>query len=171
MGYDLQNIGATLALKSIGAGTLTAGGTGDATKVTGNTIDRAPSGGRTAGDSSTPAPMFLSASLGIAGIAVLTSGKKLSMAVEIQDSSDGTNFNTAVVLQASLQVTPASLGTTEIKWQNKIDVNLKPYQRYVRFNVTPDLDASGTDTANWAGIAALGGTDQLPVGQAAVSNG
>jgi hypothetical protein len=166
--YDMQNIGAVLATRNACSGKLTAGGSGDAVKVTGNTIDRMPSGGTKNGDTSVPAPGFLSCCLTVAGQATLADTQQLLIAAEIQDSADGTNWNTAVALQASTPVAKSSGGTTEKTWVNKIDVNLKPYARYVRFNVTPDLDASGTDTALWAAVATLGGADQLPVGQAAI---
>lgn len=141
------DIGAFIKGAIIGAGTATAGGTGDATKVTGQTIDR---------------DNFFSASIMIAYKAVLAEDETISFAVERQESDDGTTWDTAVDEQtATVAATGATGGSTEYGTV-KIDVNLTAQKRYVRYNVTPNLSASGTDTLVWAGEGVLGGARSIP---------
>lgn len=142
------DIGALFVGKAVGAGTATAAGTGDATKVTGQSID---------------VMTYKSGSLFIAGKAALAEDKTLTYAVEYQLSDDNTNWDTAVAIQAAtLAATGDTGGTTEYPVV-KLDVDLVAYgKRYVRFNITPDLSASGTDTLTWAAVFVAGGGQNLP---------
>ena len=126
---------------------VTAAGTGDNTKVTGTTVDRKGTTGGTLADSCV---------LAIGWVAALTNAKSLAFAVEIQDSADDSTWNTAVVLQAST-VAKLAGSSTNFSGTVELDVNLAPYARYVRFNITPDLSASGTDTATYSAVCVLGG--------------
>lgn len=121
----------------------TAAGTGDNTKVTGATVDRQG---------------FGSAAVSIAYTATLAATKTLSLAVEVQESDDGSTWGTATVLQAAtVQATGQSGGSTETGVL-KICDSYETRARYVRYNVTPDLNASGTDTASIAVTVVLGGS-------------
>ena len=44
----------------------------------------------------------------------------------------------------------------------EIDVKLRACGRYVRLGYTPDLSASGTDTAALSAVLVCGGMDRLP---------
>jgi len=128
---------------------ITAAGTGDNTEVTGAWIDRQG---------------FDFAIVTVFGAAALTAAKTLSVATEVEDSSDGVSVDgSAVALQAStIEATgDAGSGSNET-FIIKHHVDLRGKERYVRFNATPDLSHSGTDTAIVAVVAHLGGCDALP---------
>lgn len=119
---------------------VTAGGSGDNTKITGETIDRLG---------------YQSCLLNIVANSSIANTKTLSYAVEIQDSANDSDWNTAVVLQTATVVYTASGATSNIVTITPLVVGLAGYERYVRFNVTPDLSASGTDTSTVNGIVNL----------------
>ena len=148
MGHTLMsNFGAHFASRYAGGGTAVAAGTGDATKVTGTTVDRRD---------------FYAGALVIAFSAVLAATKTVSFAVEIQESADGSTWGTAEALQAAtVAETGESGGSTEVGTV-QINVNYLGRKRYVRFNVTPDLSNTATDTLAWRAAAILGGANTLP---------
>jgi hypothetical protein len=124
---------------------IVAAGTGDNVALTGATIDRRGYG---------------SATFVIAYKTTLAASETLSFAAEYQISADGSNWDTAVSLQAA---TVARTGAvTAGHGVVEFDVNLEGLKRYIRFNFTPNLSASGTDTAVVYGTAILGGADALP---------
>lgn len=128
---------------------ITAAGTGDNTKMTGRTIDRQG---------------FDSAVLCVGTYAALAADKTCAIAAEIQESSDGSTWDTAVALYASTVVATGDTGTGSEEWtQTRTAVNLRGRKRYVRFNVTLDLNATSTDTAVFQAQCALGGAEELPV--------
>ena len=149
---NARDLSSHIACRHAGAGRLVAAGTGDATKVTGKTIDRMTPG--SAG--------YLSAVVAITGQAVLTDAKTISMAIELQESADDSSWDTAEVVQAATVLATSSGGTTE-KFCAEHAINLAGRKRYIRFNVTPDLSHSGTDTAEWGATCVLGGSDASPV--------
>jgi hypothetical protein len=129
---------------------IVAAGAGDNTKVTGETIDRfAAYAGDTLGE-------VMSADLCVCARAVLAASKKLSIAIEIEEA-DNSSFtsSTTTVLQASTALLTDSGSGSTLRGSSRLAVDLFARKRYVRFNVTPDLDASGTDTAQIATAAAL----------------
>jgi len=132
-------------------GTSTAAGTGDATTVTGLTIDRDGFG------NGTP-PM--SALMGVIYEATLASGKTLSVGYAVQDSADGTNFSDYQTGTYAVAATGASGGSVA-KGQFNVQVNLTSARRYIRFNYNPDLSATGTDTSYSDGVGFFGGFDRL----------
>ena len=144
---SISNIGAFIKPVICGAARGVAAGTGDNTAVTGATIDRKNYG---------------SCSLVIAARAVLADTKLLKIAAAYQESADGSNWDTAVALQASTTLLTGSTGGTTELGVAKFDVNLMGLKRYIRFNYTPDLDASGTDTFETTAVAILGGASVLP---------
>jgi hypothetical protein len=127
---------------------ITAAGTGDATKVTGQTIDRYQSGG-----------FAKSIVVQTSYLAALTAAKDLELAHELQESDDGSSWDTAEVIEAT---TVKATGAGNKRGVDEHAVDCTNRKRYIRFNVTPDLTASGTDTATFHTVATLGGFDQLP---------
>lgn len=142
---SIRNFGAYCTTRACGLASATAGGTGDATAVTGATIDRQG---------------FGSGKLSIAYLTTLAATKTLSFAVEYQDSADGSTWNTAVAIQASTVAATGALTASVGKVEFSVD--LTGLQRYVRFNFTPDLSNTATDTALCAATFVLGGADELP---------
>lgn len=131
--------------------TAVAAGSGDATTVTGITIDRA-------GFSTGAMPQ--SGLFGVAYEATLTSAKSLSLGYAIQDSADGTNFSDFQTATYATVVTGSA--TTAFKGCWNVAVDLAAARRYVRFNYIPDLSASGTDTFYADAVGFLGGFPRLP---------
>lgn len=131
--------------------TSTAGGTGDTTTVTGNTIDRQ-------GYSNGSPP--LSALMGVIFEATLQSGKTLSFGYAVQDSPDGTNWSDYQTATYAVASTGASGGSTN-KGQFNVQVNLSTARRYVRFNYNPKCSATGTDTTYSDGVGVVAGFDRL----------
>lgn len=125
---------------------VTAAGTGDNTKVTGQTINNI-NGGQ-------------SGLLLIPFVAALTNTKTLSFAIEVQESADGSAWDTAEALQA-LTVAVTADSTTNFHGVQKLEVDLKKRKQYLRFNITPDLNNSGTDTCTWSSVLVVGGDDVL----------
>lgn len=146
----MQNIAAYVkaviaAVSQTAAGAVsivTAGATEDGQKVTGSSIDCLG---------------FDSAAFVLAARATLAASETLSIAVEIQESSDNSTWDTAVALQASTALLTDSGSGSTIEDELEIAVDLSGRKRYVRFNVTPTMSAGSTDTANWSALAILGG--------------
>jgi hypothetical protein len=123
------------------AGSLTAAGTGDATLITGSTIDIGALGAR-------PASVVFE----ILGRAVLTATKTLTIAALIESSVDGSTWTTLVDSATVLTLTSAG-GGTEIG-VGRIGVDLiQANVNYIRLKATPDLNHTGTDTAIVSGVA------------------
>lgn len=143
----------TAIAKAGGGGRLVAAGTGDNTKITGQAIDRYGASG---------VQRYDQAKIAVNYHAVLTDTKTLSIATEIAYSSDGTNFDTAVVLEASAVKATAANPALEFHGVVEFNVDLSGQKRYFRVNVTPDLNASGTDTAEVITAVVLSGGATLP---------
>lgn len=147
-------IGAAYALAST---SLTAGGGGDNTLITGTTIN-------TAAALTAPAVYpkdFNSVAFVIGGTATLAAGKSITVTALIEDSADGSSWATLVASATIVSVTSAGGGT--VTFTGKIGADLTAARQYVRVKATPDLSATGTDTAVVFGIAVLGGATDLPV--------
>jgi hypothetical protein len=142
---SISNFGAYCTSRVCGLATATAAGTGDATAVTGATVDRQG---------------FGSGKAVVAWKTTLTADKTLAIAVEYQDSADGSSWNAAVALQASTVVKTGA--ATNAVGEEEFNISFAGLQRYVRINFTPDLNNSGTDTAVVAATIILGGADELP---------
>jgi len=130
---------------------LTAGATEDGVKIDGETINRRDA---------------LSCVLSIVGKAVLQATETISFAAEYQESDDGSTWDTAVALQASTVAATGDTGGSTEGFAVELPLMLKPLKKYVRFNITPAMSASGTDTAVWAAACDLMGFDVLPAAQA-----
>lgn len=153
----VHNIGGLGDLKRLSDhGTSTAAGTGDATSITGITIDRL-------GFGSGAPPQ--SALFGVLYEATLASGATLSIGYSVQDSADGTNFSDFQTATYAVASTGASGGSTN-KGSFNVQVDLTNARRYVRFNYNPDLSATGTDTSYSDGVGFFAGSPTLPASNA-----
>lgn len=134
--------------------TAVAGGSGDATTVTGNTTDRVGFGS---------SGMPQSGLMGVIFETTLASGATLSIGYAVQDSADAStwaDYQTATSIGAVYATGPSGGGV--IKGQANVQVDLTNARRYIRFNYLPDLSAGGTDTFYGDGVGFLGGTPRLP---------
>lgn len=134
---------------------ITAAGSGDATTVTGQTIDREGFAGGSLPNSAEIAVLFS---------ATLASGKTLSVTFDVQDSPDGTNFSDYATSAALVAATGPSGGGT-VRGQLEYQVNLTSARRYVRLLFVPDCSATGTDTATVIAAGFFGGFDRLAAPQ------
>jgi hypothetical protein len=147
-----RNIGALGNLVRLADhGTSTAAGSGDATSITGLTIDRFGFGNGSPPDSALFGVLFES---------TIGSGKTLSIGYAVQDSADGTNWSDYQTATYAVASTGGSGGTTN-KGEFNVQVNLRSARRYVRFNYNPDLSATGTDTSYSDAAGFFGGFDRL----------
>lgn len=136
---------------------LTAGGSGDNTAVTGLSIDRAALG--------LPQSCILNWNF----TATLAAAATLTIKdLVIQDSADGTNWATyvpprpdaAIAAPGVVATGPGGGGT--VRGVSRLNVNLTAARQFVRFGWTPDLSASATDTAIVAATVTMAGFDRLP---------
>jgi len=148
-----KDAGAPFKLLSGGGARGVAAGTGDNTEAVGAIVDMQAQDG----------PM--SGFLFVAGSAVLADTKTISIndvGIEHGDAanlSDKADFNTEVDFAAV--GTGQTGGTTEL-FTVKQSINLNGVKRYWRVKVTPDLNATGTDTFQLGfGFAAI--CDSSPV--------
>lgn len=150
MTTQIRSIGDLIAVRRAAANTAaTAGGSGDNTAVTGAIIDRAEIG----------SPQ--SAVLAVPYTTTLAAGETLSIGYSVQEGN-AANLSDAAVLAAA---DPAVVATGPGTFAGTFEVNvpLAGAGRYVRANFTPDLSASGTDTAALSAVLVFGGSDRLPV--------
>lgn len=130
----------------------TAGGTGDATTVTGIAIDR-----EAFGTGAIPRSMLAS----VLYEATLGSGKTLSMGYAVQDSADNStwaDFQTA----AGVVIATGPSGGGAAKGTFNVPVDLSNAREWVRFNYFPDLSATATDTFVGQAVGTFGGFDRNP---------
>lgn len=130
---------------------VTAAGTGDNTKVTGQTIDRLS--GTAICHSCVVATGYLAA---------LQASETLSLAHEYQDSTDNSTWNTAVAIEAATTKATGESGGSNERGVDEHDLALSSLARYFRINVTPNLSASGTDTCLFFTVVTRGGWTQVP---------
>lgn len=140
-----NNIGAEIKGVACGAAYLIAAGAGDATEIDGADINRTG---------------FDSCQVILAWKTTLTAAKTLSIAVELQESDDGTTWDTAEALQASTVV--ATGAVTDSVGETLFNVDFAGRKKFIRFNFTPDLSHTSTDTAVVSLAAILGGASVLP---------
>ena len=142
---SISNFGAYCIVRACGSTNAVAAGTGDATAVTGATIDRLGYG---------------SGKAVVSWRTTLAATKTLSLAVEYQDSADGTTWNTAVALQASTVMKTGA--ATDSVDEVEFSIDFAGLQRYIRINFTPDLSNTATDTVDIGAVLVLGGAETLP---------
>lgn len=136
---DIHDGGYRARSEFAGAVAATAAGSGDATEVNGQWVSRDIAN----------VGMAVSAKLVIGYEAVLAEGKTLTIAANIQDATDSSgtgvaDYGTAVA--ATTVATGDTGGSTE-RGTIELDFDLAEANEYVRAQFTPDLSASGTDTA------------------------
>jgi hypothetical protein len=124
---------------------LTAAGSGDNTEITGNSIDLLG---------------YTSLEIVTHYTTTLTASQTLSLLTKYETSSNGSDWNTAVTLQASTVVKTGAV--TAGDGVHALSLVTGHLPRYIRFKVTPDLSHSGTDTASVCGVAILGGAQVIP---------
>jgi len=146
---------ANLVTSKIGAAftSLTAGGAGDNTAVTGVSIDRGAIG------------MPLSAVLDIAWEATLGAAATLTLKdVKIEQSADGSNWDATAYKSFTdpgvVATGPGGGGT--VRGVTKLAVDLQSAKQFVRVKHTPDLSAANTDTAKTVPVWNFAGQDRLP---------
>lgn len=148
------------ALKILAMGcavSATAGGSGDNSELTGEVIDRLG---------------FHGCVVAVPFRAALATGESLALTVKVAESDDGSTFGSDETIASAVNVATAAAGGT-IHDCYKLQVNLSgvgtPRKRYLRFKVTPNLSASGTDTAVISAAVILGGAESAPVAAWAVA--
>jgi len=144
---NAKDIGSQIKPKYVGGGTATAAGTGDNTAVNGADLGRVG---------------YQSAVLVIAYTATLTEDKTLSFAISHEDSPDGSTRSTAVVDQAATVAATGPAGGGTVTGIVEVDADLSGANAYRRYIITPDLNASSTDTCAWRAVWILGGADVVP---------
>jgi len=152
MTTQIRSIGDLIAVRNAaGPAAATAGGTGDATAVTGVIIDRAALG------------WPQSCVVALPFTATLAQAATLTLASVIQDGaeSDLSDAATFATVASGVQATGDTGGSTEIG-QVEVNVSLAAAKRYVRVNFTPDLSAANTDVARAGAVIAFGGSNRLP---------
>lgn len=131
-----------------------AAGTGDATEASGPWVSRDDSA----------AGMAKSAKLVITWEATLTDTKTLSIGVNIQDATDssGTGAADYGTAYAAAVVATSDGGGTE-SGVMEFDFDLSSANEYVRTQITPDLNASGTDVVTIHAAWVFYGGNNTPV--------
>lgn len=155
--------------RSVFCGTVfaTAAGTGDATAVTGATIDTRVTIANGGGQGVEAYAKAGAVKFILGGITTLTAAKTLSIAAEYQTSDDGSTWNTAVPLLASTVVRTGAVTATAIT-NLEYDLSLESLPRYIRFNFTPDLSHTSTDTATLSAYAILSAATVNPITRSAI---
>lgn len=153
----LKDMGPELGfMYAAAAASATAGGSGDATLVTGSTIDT------TAATTNGFKPQDFNGIIFVVSYTTtLTATKGLSVTALVEDSADGSTWATYVASKTIINVTSAGGGT--VTGTGKIGADLTGARRYVRVKFTPDLSATATDTAALACVACLTGGQFMPV--------
>lgn len=131
-------------------GAATAGGAGDDTANNGASIRKSLLDHR-----------YECLSFAISARAVLAATKTLSLAAKVEHSANGSSWTTLEDFGTAISLLGGVGGTTETG-EAIISVNLNEANDYVRLVLTPDLSASGTDTATFAAVGLLSGADARP---------
>ena len=148
-------------LAAAAVSTLTAGGAGDNTAINGvalNTNALINAAGATVKAESVTFLAFLQATLG--------AGNKLTTALKIQDSADGSTFADVVMpLGTTIQTTVTSVLTNASAGTYQtvaaVGIPLEYCRQYVRLVATPDLDRANTDVATVTSVAVFNGISKL----------
>ena len=138
-----------IALTTGIVGTLTAAGSGDNVEIVGTAVDTLDA---------------MSAKLNIQYKATLAAGKSLIVTTKIADSDDGVTFGADTTLQTTVKIATSAAGAT-VHGVSELKIDLEAVtvrKRFLRFKITPDLDASGTDTATIAATLEVGGLRTAP---------
>lgn len=94
----------------------------------------------------------------------LTAAKTLSLAIRVQESDDNSAFDAATVLLAATVVATGVSTNGETVHELKVDLRgLLNRKRYLKFEVTPDLSNTATDTCTIRTMAVTAGARVKPV--------
>lgn len=129
---------------------LTAGAGTDNARQTGATLDLRDGFGTV---------RFTSLTAVVSASATLAADKTLTVTGQFEHSSDNTTWSAIGTAPALLTLTGAAGGSTGTG-AAVLGCNLAEAQRFVRFAYTPDLSATGTDTAKVSVVYALTGADR-----------
>lgn len=102
---------------------------------------------------------YESATVLIAGIVNVSATFFLKDTIQLQDSADNSNWNTAVTLKAAANLVA---GAFNGGFQDRFDLNLAQYNRYVRLVLTLQLTKGSIDTVAYGACFILGGAVQKP---------
>lgn len=127
---------------------LTAAGSGDNTAIVGPTIDR------DAFLSPQKCTVFINWKAVLAATKLLTFKSVFLESSDASDMSGATTFATFENSTGTAVATDSGAGST-LTGCKRYGVHLGPAKRYMRLNMTPDLNASGTDTAEVSAVIAL----------------
>jgi len=149
-----------LTVLRAGANTaVTAAGAGDNTEIVGDTFDLQAIG------------YPKRALVAINFTATLAASKKLTIKNLAFEHGSASNMSDTADLSAPADVdvaTDSGSGST-LKGCQTYAVDLSSCKRYVRITYTPDLNASGTDTANVGAVLIFGNTQIMPTTQPAAA--
>lgn len=163
MRSEIYNGGAYCrSARGTGNNAVTAGGSGDATEVNAAWVSREAATG-----------LANSMKVIVSYTATLAAGATLTFAGNMQDATaiGGTgaaDYGDAVA--ATVVATGATGGSTETG-TFEIDVDLAGAREFVRAQITPNLSASGTDTAAWNVTYVFFGDQRRPCTKSTVNIG
>ena len=147
LGRDLK--AHTAAVFASTSTAVTAAGSGDATEITGASIDRL---------------LYEKAESVVFCVpvrAVLAAAKAITINGLIEDSADGSSWATFLATALLLTLTDSGSGST-LTGVARVGSQINTARRYIRLKCTPDMTATATDTAVvGAGVAIFGGLNQL----------
>jgi hypothetical protein len=155
MGFNRENDpSAFVKVVGLCAQSGVAAGTGDNTEITTDGIDLMPVG--LAG--------YRNCVLALGYLTSVAQNQTLAVTVKVSDSADNTNWSADTTLANAVQIEGSTAAATVAKkaaYELGVDVASK--KKYVRFKITMNLSASGTDTFVYGAVAVLGAADKLPV--------
>lgn len=147
MNYNNTDIMAKMLTVYQGIATAVAGGTGDDTAITGASV---------------LADKYNSGKLVITYTTTLADTKTLDLDVLFYHSDDNSTWTTVTVETAKVVATGTTGGSTHTGVY-EYDFNREKIGRYIKCTVTPNLNATGTDTARVATLFVLGGAYENPI--------
>jgi hypothetical protein len=156
MHWTQNNSGAAFFGVVAGANlSITAGAGQDGQQQTGPIIDRMATG----------RPWARSGKIMQPFLTTLASGQSLAFAVVLEHGNEPTMSDATTFVSANLTVQTAPTGpVVAANGVGAVNVDLMGAKRYLRVKYTPNLSASGTDTAVLGqSIFALGGLEHIPV--------
>jgi hypothetical protein len=151
---SLRDVGDTIKSAVASAFTsVTAGGAGNAVAVVGSAVDRLDAKTGSLADS---------CQFSILYSGTLAATKTISLTgVKIEQSADGVTWDAtpyAVLTDPGVVAT----GAGSVSGVASFNQNLRSAKRFVRFDWTPTLSNTATDTSSVVGAVVLGGYDRLP---------
>lgn len=144
MGKDLKS--EVVSVHALALTDATAGGAGDAVEVNGASLDTSAAAYKRPNS-----VLFV-----VDAKATLAATKTLTITANLQDSANGSTWADITDPAVILTLTGAGGGSTETG-VGVLGYDLSRARKYVRIQATPDLSATGTDTASIVGIALFGG--------------